>query len=434
MNGQVKSWSFRAPLIIGFASLLILIGGFGVWSVQAKITGAIISAGKIEVEQNRQVVQHQDGGVVLEIFATEGQEVQKGDILFQLDGSELKSELAIVESQLFELMARRGRLEAERDSSEEIRFEADVVRAAKLNEDVRGQVDGQQRLFDVRRNSLATQISQLEKRQSQISDQLMGLDAQIAAFEAQIELVETEVDAQQTLLDKGLAQRSTVNVSKRELARLSGSLGDAIAQRAQALGRSTELDLEIGRVRTMRREEAISRLRDLEFQELELSERRRSLTTRINRLSIRAPVSGIIYGLTVFAENSVIRAAEPLLYIIPQDRPLVIMADVDPIHIDQIKLGQDVTLRFSAFDQKTTPELFGSVKRISADAFDDERIAYRYYKTEIELYPNEQNRLPSDSILLPGMPVEVYVQTNERSPIEYLTKPLTDYFNRAFRE
>ena len=434
MNGQVKSWSFRAPLIIGFASLLILIGGFGVWSVQAKITGAIISAGKIEVEQNRQVVQHQDGGVVLEIFATEGQEVQKGDILFQLDGSELKSELAIVESQLFELMARRGRLEAERDSSEEIRFEADVILAAKLNDDVRGQVDGQQRLFDVRRNSLATQISQLEKRQSQISDQLMGLDAQITAYEAQIELVETEVDAQQTLLDKGLAQRSTVNVSKRELARLSGSLGDAISQRAQALGRSTELDLEIGRVRTARREEAISRLRDLEFQELELSERRRSLTTRINRLSIRAPVSGIIYGLTVFAENSVIRAAEPLLYIIPQDRPLVIMADVDPIHIDQIKLGQDVTLRFSAFDQKTTPELFGSVKRISADAFDDERIAYRYYKTEIELHPNEQNRLPSDSILLPGMPVEVYVQTNERSPIEYLTKPLTDYFNRAFRE
>ena len=434
MNGQVKSWSFRAPLIIGFASLLILIGGFGVWSVQAKITGAIISAGKIEVEQNRQVVQHQDGGVVLEIFATEGQEVQKGDILFQLDGSELKSELAIVESQLFELMARRGRLEAERDSSEEIRFEADVILAAKLNDDVRGQVDGQQRLFDVRRNSLATQISQLEKRQSQISDQLMGLDAQITAYEAQIELVETEVDAQQTLLDKGLAQRSTVNVSKRELARLSGSLGDAISQRAQALGRSTELDLEIGRVRTARREEAISRLRDLEFQELELSERRRSLTTRINRLSIRAPVSGIIYGLTVFAENSVIRAAEPLLYIIPQDRPLVIMADVDPIHIDQIKLGQDVTLRFSAFDQKTTPELFGSVKRISADAFDDERIAYRYYKTEIELYPNEQTRLPSDSILLPGMPVEVYVQTNERSPIEYLTKPLTDYFNRAFRE
>ena len=299
---------------------------------------------------------------------------------------------------------------------------------------MRGQVDGQERLFDVRRNSLATQISQLEKRQLQITDQLTGLDSQIAAFEAQIELVEEEVDAQQTLLDKGLAQRSTVNISKRELARLNGSLGDAIAQRAQALGRSTELDLEIGRVRTARREEAISRLRDLEFQELELSERRRSLTTRINRLSIRAPVSGIIYGLTVFAENSVIRAAEPLLYIIPQDRPLVIMADVDPIHIDQIKLGQDVTLRFSAFDQKTTPELFGSVKRISADAFDDERIAYRYYKTEIELYPNEIDRLPSDSILLPGMPVEVYVQTNERSPIEYLTKPITDYFNRAFRE
>jgi len=434
MTGPVKSWSFRAPLIIGFVSLLILVGGFGVWSVQAKITGAIISAGKIEVEQNRQVVQHQDGGVVLEIFATEGLEVQKEDILFQLDGSDLKSELAIVESQLFELMARRGRLEAERDNSEEIHFDDDVMFAAKLNEDVRGQLDGQERLFDVRRNSLATQISQLEKRQMQITDQLTGLDSQIAAFEAQIELVEEEVDAQQTLLDKGLAQRSTVNISKRELAKLNGSLGDAIAQRAQALGRSTELDLEIGRVRTARREEAISRLRDLEFQELELSERRRSLTTRINRLSIRAPVSGIIYGLTVFAENSVIRAAEPLLYIIPQDRPLVIMADVDPIHIDQIKLGQDVTLRFSAFDQKTTPELFGSVKRISADAFDDERIAYRYYKTEIELYPNEIDRLPSDSILLPGMPVEVYLQTNERSPIEYLTKPITDYFNRAFRE
>ena len=257
-----------------------------------------------------------------------------------------------MESQLFELMARRGRLEAERDSSEEIRFEADVSRAAQLNDDVRGQVDGQQRLFDVRRNSLATQISQLEKRQLQILDQLAGLDSQIAAFEA-IELVEEEVDAQQTLLDKGLAQRSTVNISKRELARLNGSLGDAIAQRPSSWAKHrvrlrNRSGVDYGR------EEAISRLRDLEFQELELSERRRSLMNRINRLSIRAPVSGIIYGLTVFADNSVIRAAEPLLYIIPQDRPLVIMADVDPINIDQIKLGQDVHYGFRLLTKNHT--------------------------------------------------------------------------------
>jgi len=221
---------------------------------------------------------------------------------------------------------------------------------------------------------------------------------------------------------------------QREEARLSGTVGELKAQRAQAEGRITEIDIEILKLGTQRREEAITRLRDLQFQELELAEQRRSLIERLSRLDIRAPVSGIVYGLQVFAKRSVIRPADPVLFLVPQDKPLVIMAQVEPIHIDEIFVNQDVTLRFSALDSRTTPELFGRVVQISADAFQDENTAFSYYRAEIELNEGEMTRLPDGTILIPGMPVEAYIQTADRTPLAYLIKPLADYFAKAFRE
>lgn len=433
MNSQ-QTWSARRPLIVGVIGVLVLIGGFGTWSVATSIAGAIVASGRIEVDRNRQVVQHLDGGIVQDIRVDEGDTVESGQILLQLDARELRSQLAITEGQLFELIARRARLEAERDRAETITFDSELETAARNSADVRDLMQGQTRLFLARRDSVAREIEQLEKRRAQISNQITGIQAQQASRRTQLELIREQLENQQSLLDRGLAQAGTVLSLQRSEADLQGSLGELVASEAQAEGRITEIDIEILKLGTRQREEAISRLRDLRYQELELAETRRTLLDRLERLDITAPVSGVVYGLQVHTPRSVIRAAEPVLYIVPQDRPLVIAAQVAPTDVDQIFVGQPVTLRFPALDQRSTPELFGAVQQVSADAFEDPNTGISYYRTEIALEPGQIDRLPEGTALIPGMPVEGYIRTADRSPLAYLVKPLTDYFVRAFRE
>ena len=425
MSDPSKDWPARRPLIIGLLGVLLLIGGFGIWAATTQISGAIIAPGQIQVDQNRQVVQHPEGGVVAAIKVDEGDRVLAGQILLQLDATDLQSRLSIVQGQLYELIARRGRLEAERDGKAEITFDALLVEAAKASADAADLIAGQIRLLEARTVTIAQETDQLRKRSAQITDQIHGIDAQQVAVTRQLELLERE---------RGLAQVGRVLALQREQARLSGLAGDFRAQKAQAAGRITELDVEILRLGSQRREEAITQLRDLQYRELELREQRRALIEQINRLDLRAPVSGVVYGLRVFALRSVVRAADPVMFLVPQDRPLIIIARVDPIHIDKIYLEQNVSLRFSALDQRTTPELTGRVVQISADAFQDESTLQSYYSAEIVLSEGEQARLPKGTTLIPGMPVEAFIRTEERTPLAYLTKPLTDYFIKAFRE
>ncbi len=434
MTQDAKTWSARAPMAIGLLGLFVLVGGFGGWAVFANISGAIIANGRIEVDQNRQVVQHPDGGVVAEILVDEGTVVEIGDVLIRLDPTQLKSQLTITESQLFELMARRARLEAERDGNEAVTFDPLLLEASKSNVDVPDLIAGQQRLMTARAESIRNEIDQLEKRRDQIANQIEGIEAQQVALDRQLELIFKELTDQQKLLDQGLAQITRVLSLQREQARLNGTMGDLEAQKAQANGRITEIDIEILKLGSTRREEAITRLRDLQYRELELREQRLALIEQLARLDITAPVSGVVYGLQVFALRSVIRPADPVLFIVPQDRPLIINAKIEPIHIDKLSIGQAVNLRFSALDQRTTPELTGKVMQISADAFEDERSQLSFYRAEIVLSEGEQARLPEGTVLIPGMPVEAFIRTDDRSPLAYLTKPLTDYFTKAFRE
>lgn len=427
------AWSARRPVIMGFVTLAVLVGGFGSWAFLTEIDGAIVASGQVEVDQNRQIVQHPDGGVVAEIAVKEAQAVKAGDLLIRLDGNLLESELAIVEGQLFEVLARRDRLEAERDDQPEPVFSAELTRLAADRPDVAEQVEGQRNLFFARRESVARQSEQLGKRNAQILSQIDGINAQVEALRQQLALIQQELTNQKSLLAKGLAQSSRVLALEREQSNLSGSMGAQIAARAQAEGRGTEIELEILRLAALRREEANSQLRDLGPQALELAERRRSLIERISRLDIRAPVSGIVLGLLVTTPRSVLRAAEPVLYIIPQDRPLVISAEVQPIHIDEVHAGQQVRLVFPAFSGRTTPEILGHVVTLSADTFVDQRTQARYFRADIVLDDGEIAKL-QDQTLLPGMPVEAFIETGARSPMSYLLKPFTDYFVHAFRE
>ena len=425
-------WSARKHLTIGMLTLLVLVGGFGTWSVMAQITGALITSGQIEVDRNRQVVQHPDGGVVEEILVEEGDTVQAGDLLLRLDATALQSELAVVEGQLFEILARRARFEAERDNADALVFSP--VLLEETTPEAQTLMDGQERLFEARRETNKSAVEQLTQQRAQIASQIAGIDAQQEALTTQRDLIASELTDQQSLLDRGLAQASRVLALQREEARLLGTVGELTAQRAQAGERMTEIELQILGISSARREEAITRLRDLQFNELELSERRRTLRRQLDRLDIRAPVSGIVYGMQVFAPQSVIRSADPVLFLIPQDRPLVIATQVQAIDVDQVFVGQEVTLRFSAFDQRRTPELQGTVTLVSADVFQNETSGQPYYRAEVELNAGEMVRLPDGMTLIPGMPVDAFVRTADRSPLNYLIKPLADYFTKAFRD
>ncbi len=424
-----SGYSARGPVILGLIALLVLLGGFGTWSVMANISGAVVAQGAVEVDQNRQVVQHPDGGVVAAIQVDEGDVVAAGDVLIRLDPTAVGSERTIVQGQLHEVMARRARLEAERDGQPDVTFpfQADTP-------DLQAQMDGQVRLFASRAETLATEAGQLHKRANQIRNQIDGITAQEKSLIRQLELLRQELASQQTLLEKGLTQATRVLELQRTEAGILGQMGELVASRAEHEGRITELEIEVLKLTSTRREEAITELRDLQFRELELAEQLRALDERLNRLDIRAPVGGVVLGLTVYTERAVVRAAEPVLYIVPQDRPLVISVRVEPIHVDQVFVGQEVTLSFPAFDSRTTPQLKGRVVTLSPDAFTDEATGQSFYTAEIHLSEGELALLPEGLSLLPGMPVDSFLRTDDRSPLAYLVKPLADYFNKAFRE
>jgi HlyD family secretion protein len=426
-------WSVRRPVLLGLLTLLVLVGGFGAWSMLTHLSGAIVASGRIEVELNRQVLQHPDGGVVAEIDVIEGATVAAGDVLIRLDGTQLQSERTITLGQFHEYSARRARLTAERNGEPAPDFPADLLALAASDDGVAELLDGQMRLFAARLETFSTTIEQLRRRIGQIESQIGGVDAQKAALDTQLSLILTELGNQQELLAKGLAQASTVLALEREQARLSGQQGELTATRAQAEGRITEIELEVSRLTSARIEDAENELREIGPAMMELAERVRAVDERISRLDLRAPVSGIVLGLTVTTPRAVIRPADPVLYIVPQDRPLVIAAQVAPIHVDQVTVGQPVELVFSAFSSRTTPHLKGKVSVISADAFTDQATQASYYRAEIILDDGEIAKLEGQA-LLPGMPVEAFIQTEAQTPMAYLLKPFTDYFSRAFRE
>lgn len=431
MNNE--RWNAARQLRLGYITLALIVVGFGGWSTLTSIAGAVVAMGQIEVENNRQIVQHPDGGIVAEILVTEAAEVKQGDVLIRLDGTQIHSELAIIEARLFEAMARRARLEAERDDADAPVFPAELLDAAAAQPEVMELLEGQRKLFLSRRDTLDKQMQQLEKRAGQIAAQTQGVDAQIAALQTQIDLITKEMKDQKTLLSKGLAQGSRVSVLEREAAQLQGSAGELASLRAQNDGRATEVELEMLRLAALRREEASTQLRDIGQSELELIERRTALRDRVARLDIRAPVSGLVLGLAVNSPQSVLRPAEPVLYIVPQDRPLVITARVDPIHIDQVHVGQSVRLVFPSMSSHSAPEIEGAVTNLSADAIVDSANNIAFYRVEIAMQASEWQKL-TDETLLPGMPVQAFIATGARSPMSYLLKPFTDYFRPAFRE
>ncbi len=433
---QTPEQTWPASRLVRFALLFVavLICGFGGWSYFTRIDGAVVASGQVQVQLNRQVVAHRDGGEVASVHVLEGDAVEADELLLSLSETDLANEIAVLDTQYFELLARHARLSAERDGQAQIAFDPELHEKALSHAQTARIVAGQENLFFARKKTASAEIEQLTKQRAQISEQIKGLEIQRKASGDQLASLQADLENQDQLLQRGLTQQRLVTELQREVISITADIGRIASEIAQAEVRKSEAELAILKISTDRREAAIAELRETAANLARLKEQRSGLFARRNRLEIRAPVAGIIYDLSVFGEGAVISPAEPVLFIIPQDRPLIISARVNPVHIDQVYPGQPVRLRFTTFDQRTTPELDGNLLRTSADAFVDEITGEGYYLATIELPEDQRQRLPEGASLIPGMPVEAFLSTGERSAIAYLTRPLRDYFIRAFRE
>ncbi|MEO0644377.1 MAG: HlyD family type I secretion periplasmic adaptor subunit, partial [Pseudomonadota bacterium] len=333
---QSKPWHARLPILVGLFAIVVLVGGLGYWAVRTQLAGAVIASGMVQVESNRQVIQHPDGGVVGQILARNGDRVMAGDTLLTFDDTLFRSELAIIDGQLSELMARKARLQAERDQLPEMSPPEALLAAAADNPDVSEQLRGQIRLFDARRSTLAREAEKLEEQVAQFSAEIEGLGAQLVSLQEELTLVSEELADRESLFERGLIPVSQVSELRRDRARLTGEIGELTARVAQVRGSIAGVEIEIIQLTSRRSEEAITDLRDLEAREIELSERKFALIEQLSRLNVRSPVNGVVFDSQVFALQSVVRPGEPIMYVIPQDQPLVIAARVDPIDVDQV--------------------------------------------------------------------------------------------------
>ena len=428
MDEQLQfRWTGRLAFLIGFLAVTLLILLLGVWGTRAKISGAVVASGLIQVESNRQVVQHPDGGLVGNIHARNGDFVDAGQVLLSLKSDDVVSELAILNTQFLEATARRMRLIAERDGNTNIAI-------PHSNKSVNDEsITGQVNLFHARRVSFEKELEQINEQIIQTQEQIRGVDAQIEAVEIQLDLLAQDISSNTELEHKGLLVKSTLLDQLRAEANLKGEMGSLISLRGQHRSAIASHELSKIRLDNTRREKAIVELRDVEVRRWELNEKINILRRKLERMEITAPTSGIVFGSEVFTLNAVIPPANPVMYIIPQDQALIVSAKIAAKDIDQVSAGQTAALRFSALDQKFTPEITGTVITVSADAVLDEKTGISYYEAEVAPIKEELAKL-GDQALIPGMPVETYIRTAERSPVNYLTKPLTDYFYRAFRE
>ena len=380
---RAPSFAARRPVILGFLTLVVLVGGAVGWGAFATIAGAVIAAGKVEVESRDQVVEHLDGGTVGEILVREGDKVEAGQVLIRLSGERLHSEAVQLGAEHAELVARRNRLEAEFRDADAVTWDAALAGRAATDPSVAGVLDGQARLFAARRESRAGHAAQLRERIGQTRKQIAGLEAQAAAVARQTGFMARELKAQRSLFEEGLSELHSLLELEREAARLDGQAGDIAARIAGARGRIAEIEIQILQLGATRIEEAEEQAREVQARENQIAEGLSEVRRRLGSMDVRAPVAGEVLGMQVFTVGEVVRPGEAILQIVPEKAGLVVRAQLEPIHVDQVWPGQDAVLRFSAFPARTTPEFHGRVIRMSADAQHDQRTGLSWYEVEL---------------------------------------------------
>ena len=424
--------SMRRHLLAAIVVVLVLVVGVGGWAATAVISGAVVASGSLVVDTNVKKVQHPTGGIVGELRVRDGDHVHAGDIVVRLDETVTRANLAIVTKSLDELMARKARLESERDGWDTIIFPAQLVAGAS-DPDRAAVMDSERKLFNLRKTARSGQKAQLQERISQLGEEITGLAAQQNSKAKEIALVERELAGVRDLWNKNLVQLTRLTALEREAARLDGERGQLIAAAAQAKGKIAETALQILQIDQDIASDVAKELREVDGKIGEFVERKVAAEDQLKRTDIRAPQDGTVFQLAVHTVGGVITAGDPIMLIVPEADNLSVEVKVNPQDIDQLQLNQKAILRFSAFNIRTTPEIEGTVTRISADTSTDQRTGQSHYTIRIAM-PAEQIERLGDVKLLPGMPVEAFIQTRDRTMLSYLMKPLHDQVLRAFRE
>jgi HlyD family secretion protein len=424
--------SIRLHLIVGLTVVVLLAGGLGGWASTAEISGALIAPGQIVVESSLKKVQHPTGGVVGEVRAHDGDLVKAGDVLVRLDDTVTKANLAIVTKTLDGLWARAARLEAEQQGLSKIVFPRALLDRAD-DPDVKNIMANESKLFEVRTTGRSGQKAQLRERIVQLNEEIAGLEAQETAKDQEIALVQKELVGVRSLYDQHLVQLTRLTTLERDAARLAGERAQFIASRAQAKGKITETELQVIQVDKDMVSDVSKDLRETNDKIGEFVERKVTAEDQLRRIDIRAPQDGMVEQSTVHTVGGVISAGDAIMIIVPQGDDLQVEAKVNPQDIDKLQIGEKTLLRLSAFNQRTTPELNGFVTRVSPDVNTDQRTGQSYYTIRVSMPPEELARL-GEVRLIPGMPVEAFVQTGDRTMLSYLVKPLKDQLARAFRE
>jgi HlyD family secretion protein len=424
--------SIRLHLIVGLTVVVLLAGGLGGWASTAEISGALIAPGSIVVESSVKKVQHPTGGVIGELRAHDGDLVKAGDVVVRLDDTVTKANLAIVTKNLDGLLARAARLQAEQQGLDKVVFPASLVDRAN-DPDVKNVMASEAKLFEVRTTGRAGQKAQLHERITQLNEEVAGLLAQQQAKDQEIALVTKELVGVRGLYDQHLVQISRLSTLERDAARLTGERAQYLASIAQAKGKITETELQIIQVDKDMVSDVSKDLREANDKIGEYVERKVTAEDQLRRVDIRAPQDGMVEQSTVHTVGGVITAGDAIMLIVPQADDLQVEARVNPQDIDKLQVGEKTLLRLSALNQRTTPELNGAVIRVSPDVTIDQRTGQSYYTIRVSMPPEEVARL-GEVKLIPGMPVEAFVQTGDRTMLAYLIKPLHDQLMRAFRE
>lgn len=416
----------------GIFVVVFIVGGIGAWAATTEIAGAVLAPGTIVVESNLKKVQHPTGGVVGEIKVKEGQKVKAGDLLIRLDETITRANLQLIANQLDEFMIREARLSAERDGkSEMIVPESLVPRASEPA--IAKSIAAENSLLISKRDSREGQKSQLRERMDQLGEEVSGVAGQIEAKSTEIGLIGKELEGLSDLEAQKLVTTNKMMQLRREAARLKGEFGSLKSQAAQARGKIAEVELQILRVDQDARTETVKELREVQSKLSELRERRVAAEDQLKRVEIRAPQDGIIHQLSVFTIGGVITPQDVILSIVPENDRLLVETRITPQSIDQVHIDQPALIRFAAFNQRTTPEVSGKVIRIAADISRDQHTGEQFFSARLEIPESELKRL-GDKKLVPGMPADVQIRTQDRTVLSYLLKPLHDQVTQAFRE
>lgn len=429
--GGLRNMGIRKTLISGALIVTAFFGGFGAWAVLAPLDSAAIAAGQVGIDTRRKTIQHLEGGIVGAILVREGDAVERGQALIELDDTRARASRKLLDGQWGAAKAMEARLIAERDGFADVAF-PDALAQRSSEIDVSRILEGQLNIFTARKDAVTSQTRILGQQVAQMREEIEGLGAEITAQTTQLNLIAEERDAVQALLKKGFARKPRLLALQREAAEIEGRRAQnraAIARAKQSIG---ETKLRIQDIHTARHSEVVEELREVQAQLVDLAERINAAADVLKRTVVYAPVSGVVVNLQVATQGGVIGPGEPLMDIVPSNDKLVIEARVKTTDIDIVHPGLPAQVRLTSFNQRTTPVLEGIVERVSADSMVDERTGEAYYLTRINL--TEDSRLPDSLILQPGMPAEVMIVTGNRTLVEYMVKPIRESLSRAFRE